>query len=112
MLLTDLLRRLVDHRVRFCVIGGVALVARGVNRATEDLDIAYARDRENLRHLVDALGPSHPRLRGVPGDLPFTLNVSTLRNGLNLHRQADQIVPLIRRHACGAIRSRIAAPTS
>ena len=89
MQLQALLRHLVEHRVRFAVIGGVALIARGVQRATEDLDIAYARDRENLERLATALAPLQPRLRGVPADLPFTLDVSSLRSGLNFTLDTD-----------------------
>ena len=83
MKLTELLARLTEHQVRFSIIGGVALIARGVARTTEDLDIAYARDRENLTRLAAALHSLHPRLRGVPGDLPFTLDAVSLRAGLN-----------------------------
>ena len=89
MKLQELLRRLVDQGVRFSVIGGVALIARGVQRATEDLDIAYARDRENLARLADALAPIHPRLRGVEGDLPFVLDAAALRMGLNFTLDTD-----------------------
>lgn len=87
--LKELLALLVEHKVRFSVIGGVALIARGVQRATEDLDIAYARDRENLRHLAEALSPIHPRLRGVSADLPFALDEASLRNGLNFTLDTD-----------------------
>lgn len=80
MKLQELLKCLVDHRVRFSIIGGVALIARGVQRATEDLDIAYARDRENLARIAEALAPLHPKLRGVPADLPFVLDLASLRS--------------------------------
>ena len=66
MQLVNLLTALKKGDVRFVVIGGVALIAQGVQRSTEDLDIAYARDRENLRRLVDSLSPLSPRLRDVP----------------------------------------------
>jgi hypothetical protein len=89
MRLEELLRTLTEAGVRFSVIGGVALIARGVQRATEDVDIAYARDRENLARLADALRPLHPRLRGVPGDLPFTLDAASLRAGLNFTLDTD-----------------------
>ena len=89
MKLRELLARLVEHQVRFCVIGGVALIARGVQRSTEDLDIAYARDRENLVRLARALAPIHPRLRGVPADLPFVLDEASLRSGLNFTLDTD-----------------------
>lgn len=89
MKLQELLKRLAEHGVRFSVIGGVALIARGVQRATEDLDIAYARDRENLKRLAEALAPIHPRLRGVPADLPFVLDVASLKMGLNFTLDTD-----------------------
>ena len=89
MKLRELLARLAEERVRFSVIGGVALIARGVQRSTEDLDIAYARDRENLARLAAALRPLHPKLRGVPGDLPFVLDEASLRMGLNFTLDTD-----------------------
>lgn len=89
MKLRALLALLAEHEVRFSVIGGVALIARGVQRTTEDLDIAYARDRQNLARLAGALAAIHPRLRGVPGDLPFTLDEASLRSGLNFTLDTD-----------------------
>lgn len=89
MKLKLLLGRLAEHGVRFSVIGGVALIARGVQRSTEDLDVAYARDRDNLKRLVSALAPIHPRLRGVPADLPFVFDEITLRSGLNFTLDTD-----------------------
>lgn len=89
MKLRELLALLADNGVRFSVIGGVALIARGVQRSTEDLDIAYARDRENLAKLARALTPIRPRLRGVPADLPFVLDEASLRSGLNFTLDTD-----------------------
>jgi hypothetical protein len=89
MKLRELLAKLVESGVRFSVIGGVALIARGVQRSTEDLDIAYARDRENLARLAAALQSLHPRLRGVPADLPFVLDEASLRSGLNFTLDTD-----------------------
>lgn len=89
MKLQQLIALLSDAKIRFSVIGGVALIARGVQRSTEDLDIAYARDRENLKRLATALAPIHPRLRGVEGDLPFVLDEATLRSGLNFTLDTD-----------------------
>ena len=89
MKLVELIRCLRDAEVRFVVIGGVALIARGVQRSTEDLDIAYARDRDNLRRLAAALAPLAPRLRGVPAGLPFVLDEASLRSGLNFTLDTD-----------------------
>lgn len=89
MKLRQLLALLAESEIRFAVIGGVALIVRGVQRATEDLDIAYARDRENLARLATALATIHPRLRGVPADLPFVLDEASLRSGLNFTLDTD-----------------------
>lgn len=45
----EILRRLVAAGARFVVIGGLALGARGVVRATRDIDIVVATDPENLK---------------------------------------------------------------
>ncbi len=46
-------RRLVEvlalGRVDFVLVGGLALVLRGSSRVTEDFDLCYARDAENLK---------------------------------------------------------------
>ncbi len=78
-----LLRALVDRRVQFIIVGGAAATAHGAARLTQDLDIVYSRRPENLAHLVAALAPHEPYLRGAPPDLPFTFDVETLQNGLN-----------------------------
>ena len=89
MKLKELIATLADAQVRFSIIGGVALIARGVQRSTEDLDIAYARDRDNLKRLALCLEPLHPRLRGVPPGLPFVLDEASLRSGLNFTLETD-----------------------
>ena len=77
-----LLRALGEHDVAFVIIGGVALVLHGSARVTQDLDICYARDDENLRRLSQALTPFAPTLRGAPPELPFRLDPPTLKAGL------------------------------
>jgi hypothetical protein len=79
----SIFQALVEHEVDFVVIGAVALVLHGSPRVTRDLDICYSRERANLERLVVALQPFAPTLRGAPDDLPFTLDVATLRAGLN-----------------------------
>ena len=64
--------------VRFVLIGGVALVAHGLETVTQDIDICYDRDVANLAALTSALAPFHPTLRGAPPDLPFVFDVRTL----------------------------------
>lgn len=89
MNLRSLLARLIEGGVRFSVIGGVALIARGVERSTADLDIAYARDRDNLKHLAEVLQGINPRLRDIPPGLPFVLDEASLRSGLNFTLDTD-----------------------
>jgi hypothetical protein len=65
------------------LIGGAAAIVHGSVRATFDLDVVYARDRENIRNLARALGPHKPYLRGAPAGLPFLWDEQTIQNGLN-----------------------------
>jgi hypothetical protein len=58
-----LLRVLVDHRLRFVLIGGVAARLRGAPLLTQDVDITPADDPENLGRLVGALEDLDARLR-------------------------------------------------
>jgi predicted nucleotidyltransferase len=80
---SQLLRKLVDHGVDFVVVGGVAGLAHGSAYPTYDLDVAYARDRENVARLVAALAEIGVTLRGAPADLPFQLEARTIEKGAN-----------------------------
>ena len=75
------LRVLLDHRVRFIVIGGVAGAAHGSPLITQDLDICYERNPDNLKRLAAALQELHAKLRGVDDDVPFILDAKTLKAG-------------------------------
>ena len=77
------LKVLLDGGVEFVVIGGVAMYAHGSAHLTRDLDICYERSRENIERLATALSPYHARLRGVPADVPFHLDASTVTKGMN-----------------------------
>ncbi len=83
------LRLLVEAGVAFIVIGGMAAAAHGSARSTLDLDVVYARDRENVRRLVEALSLHKPYLRGAPPGLPFVLDVETILHGLNFTLTTD-----------------------
>jgi len=78
-----------DSGVEFVLIGGAAMVAHGSAQVTQDLDICYERSRENISRLARALAPTHPRLRGAPGDLPFRFDVETIERGLNFTLTTD-----------------------
>lgn len=81
--LRRLLGPLVGHGVNFVLIGGMAGIARGSSYPSYDLDVAYARDKGNIKRLVSALDEIGVRLRGVPDDLPFQVDERTIENGAN-----------------------------
>jgi predicted nucleotidyltransferase len=49
----EILRRLTEAEARFVVIGGLALGARGVVRATKDIDVVVASDPANLKRVAE-----------------------------------------------------------
>jgi hypothetical protein len=61
----------------------MAGIAHGSSYPSYDLDVAYARDKANVRRLISALEEIGVRLRGAPADLPFQLDERTMENGAN-----------------------------
>jgi hypothetical protein len=51
----QILQALVDHKVRFVVIGLLAAVFQGAEEATQDIDVTPDRDTQNLIKLCEAL---------------------------------------------------------
>ena len=78
-----LLAPLIAHGVDFVLIGGQAGISHGSSYPSYDLDVLYARDRDNVARLVAALEEIGVRLRGAPADLPFILDAKTIENGAN-----------------------------
>ena len=78
-----ILRVLLESKVDFILVGGVAAVAHGSARATYDVDAVYDRSRENIARLAEALAPLKPYLRGAPPGLPFRWDAETIAHGLN-----------------------------
>lgn len=76
-----LLRTLVEHDVRFVLIGGWAAKLHGSPTVTADIDVCYARDAANLGRLAEALSGLDVRLRDVADDVPFRLDAQSLRAG-------------------------------
>jgi hypothetical protein len=50
-----LIERLIQHRVEFVIVGGVAATLQGAELPTTDLDVMYSRDRQNLANPATAL---------------------------------------------------------
>lgn len=78
-----ILEILIRHDVQFVLVGGIAAQAHGSPSLTGDLDICYARDRENLDHLAAALADLSAVRRGLPADHPSMppLDARTIRAG-------------------------------
>jgi hypothetical protein len=77
----EILRRLVDADVKFVLVGGLAAQAHGSTSLTNDLDICYSRDPDNLRALAGVLVDVMAIRRGLPADAPTMppLDARTLR---------------------------------
>jgi hypothetical protein len=78
-----LLATLVDHEVRFVVIGGLAGNLRGTPVVTYDLDVCYARERADRERMAVALSELHASLRVArdDGELQFPLDARALALG-------------------------------
>ncbi len=84
-----LLRLLAESQVDFILVGGVAAVAHGSARLTQDVDVVYSRAEANIERLAGALAGHSPYLRGAPPGLPFRWNEETIRRGLNFTLTTD-----------------------
>jgi predicted nucleotidyltransferase len=82
-----ILDRLGEAGVEYIVIGGVAVGFHGYVRATKDLDIVPAPDRQNLDRLVAVLRGLDAELDGAgdfeAAELPDPLDPETLALGGN-----------------------------
>jgi hypothetical protein len=79
----EILRRLLAADVRFVLVGGLAAQTHGSPSLTNDLDICYARDLDNLKALAAVLEDIAAIRRGLPADAPPLppLDARTLRAG-------------------------------
>jgi len=79
-----ILKSLVDHRVDFVVVGGVSAVLQGVPMTTQDLDIVYAPDAENIQRLLLALADLEAIYRDLGGRriVPTTSHLAALGHNL------------------------------
>ena len=90
MSLLDLVTGLAEAGVRYVAIGGVAGVAHGSRRVTDDLDILYDTEPENSRRLAAALVAWHAYPRDAEPGLPFLMDERTLRNAATLTLTTDR----------------------
>ena len=74
----EIVRTLNRHAVRYVIVGGFAVAAHGVVRATADLDVVVERSWDNADALAAALGELGARSVAEP-ELPLTSEVLVRR---------------------------------
>jgi predicted nucleotidyltransferase len=79
MSFASLLRGLVDERVRFVVVGGLAATAHGSRRVTDDVDICYDTGKGNVIRLASILSKWKAYPRGIEEGLPFFMDERQFR---------------------------------
>ena len=82
--LAGLLRALVENEVRFVTIGGIAVAAHRVVRATEDVDIVPDPSADNVSTLADTLLELDAKLLRDPTRVIDAEVRSALARGRNL----------------------------
>lgn len=71
---------LVEAKVQFIVIGGVAAIAHGATWVTLDVDICYDAAQDNRERLAALLNSLNAYPRDIELGLPFILDARTLRD--------------------------------
>lgn len=79
MSIQSLLTGLVEARVEFVVVGGVAGAIQGSPFVTNDLDVCYDVSARNLSRIVSLLVTWNAYPRGWEPGLPFKHDTRTLR---------------------------------
>ncbi len=87
--LIEILKRLHDAKVEFCLIGGLASRHYGVTLVTEDVDICARFTPENLRRIESAFKDFHPRHRLTANKLPLELTDELCRSLKNIYLTTD-----------------------
>jgi len=77
----EFLKSLTDHRVRFLLVGGYAVVYHGHWRTTNDLDVWIAVNQTNANRVVDALQAFGFDVKGLSANL-FSREHQVIRMGI------------------------------
>ena len=78
----ELLRRLSEAGAEFIVIGGLALGARGVVRATKDVDIVVSLDSENLKLVAEVAVAADGHVQRGEALLGSSLSIAAISSSL------------------------------
>lgn len=85
----ELLKRLLEARVEFVLIGGVAAIVHGSAAFTLDLDISAPLSEENCGRLLLALSGLHPRFALAANKRAVTEDAAGLSRYKNLYFGTD-----------------------
>ncbi|MEC9373446.1 MAG: nucleotidyltransferase [Planctomycetota bacterium] len=84
-----LIRRLLDQRAEFIIVGGVAAYMHGSSYPTDDVDIVAPFSPDNISRILEALAPLHPRHAITPGRRPITESADEIAGWKNLYVVTD-----------------------
>ena len=77
----EILKTLLDHQVRFVLIGGLASQVHGSPSLTGDVDICFDLDGDNLDRLSGALASMAAIRRDLAGGIRAPIDQRSLRAG-------------------------------
>jgi hypothetical protein len=86
--LAELTRRLIQARVEFVLVGGIAALAHGVMRSTRDVDVCCRFSEANLMRIQQAFADLHPT-HFPRTDLPLELTPELCAQLKNLYLNTD-----------------------
>ena len=91
--LKEAVRAFHQAEIEFILIGGLAMISHGANTLTQDVDLAYALDPQNLERLAAFLPTIHARVLGRPANDNFVITPSTLAGVkfLNLYTSLGEV---------------------
>jgi hypothetical protein len=85
----DVVLELAKTPIRFVLIGGLAMQCHGSNHHTEDTDISFAMDSENLELLVSWINQYHPRPLAFPPHADFKVSSDLIERARFLILKTD-----------------------
>jgi hypothetical protein len=86
----SLLETLLQNRVAFVLVGGMAAVAHGSSQLTRDLDICVPLSGDNFLLIQTSLQGFNPRLRAGKDRIPLDLDSESAGRLKNLYILSDE----------------------
>ena len=85
----ELLRLLVEAKLDFVVVGGLAATIHGVAEPTRDLDVCISPTPDTWTKVADFIRPLHPRYALTPDKRPIEATAAALSSFNNLYVLTD-----------------------